>query len=741
MIPIIGYTDRLSAAPGDTVAFKISSASKAPYRAKLDRLVSGDPNPESPGMQEVDTPSAFDGEYPSRLQQVQLGSYMRAAADSLFDGVGSFTASATVWPTTPEKPGQGVISRMDAAAGAGFTLAIGPEGAEARIGTGGGETVRIAVGKPLRERRWARVWCAYDSETGVLTVGQGQLQPETGVDDAGAAEAEVKNAVFDAPGLPVLVAAMDEAGAAGCFNGKIERPILHKAARAAEHAFGAQSAHNADVLAAWDFSQRIASLDVVDASTGGRHGRLVNLPARAMVGSNWTGEEMCWRHRPQEYGAIHFHDDDIQDCGWETDFTFELPDGIKSGVYAAKVETEDGGWDHIPFFVRPKPGTRQADLCVVIPTFTYVIYANHARGGTTEGYLAKAKARGARPWTPDTYPDFGLSTYNFHTDGSGICHTTRHRPILNMRPGYISIANGFAVSGLRHLPADLHLIQWLESRGLDYDILTDEDLDWEGVAALQDYPCVLTTSHPEYHTKESLDAFHNYAHKAGGRLLYLGGNGFYWRIARHPEAEGVFEIRRAEGGIRAWAAEPGEYWNAFDGGYGGLWRRNGRPPQQLGGVGFTSQGLFQGSHYRRTEASYAPEHAWIFEGVEEEIVGDFGFSGGGAAGYELDRADPRLGTPPNTAVLASSENHQDHFVLVHEDQLTHVDTYPRVAQTPGGRPEPLIRADMVYFETTNGGAVFSTGSITYCGSLPWNGGDNNISRITENVIRRFLKQD
>jgi hypothetical protein len=42
-------------------------------------------------------------------------------------------------------------------------------------------------------------------------------------------------------------------------------------------------------------------------------------------------------------------------------------------------------------------------------------------------------------------------------------------------------------------------------------------------------------------------------------LLYLGGNGFYWRIAMQPpkglkEAKdrfGALEVRRAEGGIRA----------------------------------------------------------------------------------------------------------------------------------------------------------------------------------------------
>ena len=92
----------------------------------------------------------------------------------------------------------------------------------------------------------------------------------------------------------------------------------------------------------------------------------------------------------------------------------------------------------------------------------------------------------------------------------------------------------------------------------------------------------------------------------GGKLAYLGGNGFYWRIARTQGMPHVIELRRAEGGIRAWAAEPGEYYHALDGEFGGLWRRNRRPPQMLAGVGFSGQGLFEGTHYRRLPASRDP---------------------------------------------------------------------------------------------------------------------------------------
>jgi N,N-dimethylformamidase len=175
----------------------------------------------------------------------------------------------------------------------------------------------------------------------------------------------------------------------------------------------------------------------------------------------------------------------------------------------------------------------------------------------------------------------------------------------------------------------------------------------------------------------------------------------------------------AQGGIRG-ASEPGEYCRALDGGYGGLRRRNGRPPQMLRGVGFSAQGLFEGSYYRRMPSAADPRAAWIFEGIDGELIGDFGLSGGGAAGFELDRADFELGTPPNALILARSEGHQSHFVVGPEELLTHVTTLT------GEPAKALIRAEIVYFDTEADGAVFSTGSITFCGSLSHNHYDNKI---------------
>ena len=122
---------------------------------------------------------------------------------------------------------------------------------------------------------------------------------------------------------------------------------------------------------------------------------------------------------------------------------------------------------------------------------------------------------------------------------------------------------------------------------------------------------------------------------------------------------------------------------------------------------------------------------WVFEGVHEKILGNFGLSGGGAAGFELDRVDSKLGGDQDLTILAQSFDLDGKFMLVPEEQLTHLTNV-------SGEPEKNIkRADMVYFQVPGGGRVFSVGSITFCGSLPHNQFINNISRILENVVRKF----
>jgi N,N-dimethylformamidase len=593
----------------------------------------------------------------------------------------------------------------------------------------------------LLEQCWYLVWLRFDAVGRNLQVGHISLGTETGrenipitVDHALSADAS------PAGDGPLLIAASHASSPTAHFNGKLERPaIWNRPLSVAEIEGLAKGENPPGMVACWDFSQEISGNRIVDSGPSGVHGELVNSPARGMTGSTWSGREMCYRHKPSEYGAIQFHQDDLDDCAWPTAFEWTVPEGTRSSIYALLLAAGDAE-ENVPFHVVPPKGRPGAKIAVLASTFTYTVYANHARPewdtdpAWREAWLQQTAAWGGYPHNPGAHPEYGYSTYNWHPDRSGISIASWHRPILNLRLGYLTFPNEESRgSGLRHFPADTHLIAWLEDKGHAYDVITDWELHHEGVTLLEDYALLVTGSHPEYHTREMLDALTSYR-DSGGRFCYLGGNGFYWKIALSPNKDGVIEIRRAEGGIRAWAAEPGEYYNQFDGEYGGLWRRNGRPPQHLSGVGFTAQGNFSGSYYRKRPEAADPRVSWIFEGVNGETFGDHGLSAHGAAGYELDRADKRLGTPEHAIVMASSENHPPDapWVLVPEEVLTHLVTWP------GEPANDLIRADMTYFETPAGGAVFSTGSITFCGSLVSNRFDNDVSRLLNNVVQRFL---
>ncbi len=729
MIPLIGYVDRLSARPGDSLEFKVSSTSAAPFEAQLIKIVCADPNPDGPGIVHEEIAASFNGAYASRPQDYALGSFVRVSLTRDMAPLESFTIVATVWPTTPTQGRQGLVSCFDEETNSGVALYLDDQGCVSlELGGGQGQKNSLSSGIPLRGRCWYRVWASLDGASGVLRVGQMPL-------DAAEHSVESKCTLAEAPRFErrgdILIAALGGKKVGGHFNGKVEAPALYARVLDVDEIADAQSKDGVGgCIARWDFSLGISGLTVKDVGPNALHGEIVNLPARGMTGSTWRGQEMCWRHAPEHYGAIHFHDDDFHDCGWETDFSFTVPEGFKSGVYAARLRCGDHE-DTIPFFVCAAKGKPQSDLCVIIPTFTYVIYSNNARYDYCAALEQRMRDWKAYPFNPARNPDYGLSSYNFHSDGSGICHVSSRRPMMTLKSGYLTLLIDGCESGLRHFQADTHLLAWLDHQGLDFDVVTDQELHDDGVAALRDYRAVLTTTHPEYHTAGSLDAVEGYI-QGGGNFGYLGGNGFYWRVALHDTAPGAIEIRRGEGGIRAWAAEPGEYYNAFDGEYGGLWRRNGRPPQKIAGTGFSAQGTFVGSYYRRTAESHAASVSWIFDGIGDEVLGDFGLSGGGAAGYELDRVDPALGSPDNIVVIARSENYIDTYVVVPEELLSHVST------VTGEAPKDLIRADMVYYETAKGGAVFSSSSITFCGSLPHNDFDNNISKLLLNVVTRFL---
>ncbi len=738
MKKVVGYTDVWSVTPGETINFKVSTYGPEKYRADLVRVICGDDEPDHDIYLEEEMDAPFNGEYGGRLQPTDAGSYAVIPHSPQMEGLGSFTVQAWVFPTTPDKGEQGLITKWDEENAGGFALYIDDSGALAmRMGDGTGTVEEISTNAPLMERRWYLVSGYFDAGTQEVSICQQPLESQLENLKTVSASSNVKLNTIPDTESPLMFAAFSAVLSTGApasqnhFNGKIDRPrlvgaVMNEAERTAMAWDAMPHERNTQTIGAWDFAIDIGTDGVSDIGPNGLHGWMVNMPSRGCKGFNWSGMEQNWAYAPQEYGAAHFHEDDLYDANWDTDFSYLVPNDLKSGVYAARLKVEDDDW-YVTFFVRPPRGTTTSKLAFLVSTVTYMAYSNY-HWMMHERYAESGESFWTTLYSNEVFlqehNEVGLSTYDHHADGSGVRYASRLRPVLNMAPK----------TPLWSFNADSHILGWLHDKGIEYDVITDEDLHDEGVELLDNYRAVLTGTHPEYYTTPMWDGLRAYLARKG-RLIYLGGNGFIWRCALSDEMPGILELRRAEDGIRYRDEEPGEYYLEFTGEYGGLWRRLGMAPQALCGVGTVAVGFDESGYYRRKEASFDPRASFIFDGIgDDEIIGDFGILGGGASGSEIDAVDPRLGTPVHTLVVASSENHSANTYLVPDETGFH-------HAAMDGSMNDSIRADMTFFETPGGGAVFSVGSIAWGASLPHNGYDNNVSRISENVVRRFLADE
>ena len=526
---IVGYADRLSVAPGETVRFMVSSELPT-YRAEIVRLIHGDANPNGPGVKEELVATPANGDYAGRHQELPLGSSVTVPDTAALRLAGSFTITAWVAPTRPgvvgwvgEPGAQGVVTKWTAGETSGYGLMIDDEGRLALwLGAADGPVAKVAAEPALRAwvpaipgaarprphgvpTQWYFVAASFDAARGAVMLYQEPLDAYANDPTRVVVEEMTPVRALATNTAPLRMAAYGSAagGVTGHYNGKIDNPRVYGRAlsRAEVEAIRA-GAGPTDAVAAWDFAADIETDRVRDTAGAGLDGRTVNLPTRAVTGHLWDATEMDYTRARAQYGAIYFHDDDLLDAGWDVGFGFEVPAGLRSGVYAARLRTTTSE-DYVPFFVRPPRGTATADIALLIPTFSYLAY----------GSTGPVRPR-------------RMSLYSAHTDGSGVTYSSRLRPITTIRPK-IDTRNPW------QFMADTHLVDWLEVKGFTVDVITDDDLHAEGAALLEPYNVVLTGTHPEYYSWEMLQGMRTYL-DAGGRLMYMGGNGFYWVTPMDP---------------------------------------------------------------------------------------------------------------------------------------------------------------------------------------------------------------
>lgn len=543
----------------------------------------------------------------------------------------------------------------------------------------GGEEISLAI---VPEQRWLLV---------TLDWPGGELS----VDALDAFHPFYCSAPFEAPAPTLLVFCSDAAEAQPTLNCRLSRVVL-------------EGGHDA---ARWRFPTLFTDEPLVENGVSlALHGN----PTFCVTSARWDGSVLDARLAPAHYDAVHFHDTDMAGLDWPENFATEVPADAASGVYAFEL-VAGAVVERIPFFVAPVEPL--APLLFVVPTSTYLAYADeylpphlYEWVGTDHGHQF-ARDNELR------------SLYDYHSDGSGVSLVSTKKPKATLRDDY-----RYPLCGDPHnLPVDLHFLKFCAREGVAIDVVTDADLNAGGVALLEGYDAVVTGSHPEYLSVAMEQGYRDYvAH--GGSLAYLGGNGFAAAVAYRDD---LMELRRGptQSG-RTWDGPAGEMGLALTNEPGGYLRDRGRGEYRLVGVGISLMGFSPALPFSRTEASHAAEFAWLFDGVAESF-GDSGIVQGGAAGYEVDAVNHHLGSPPDIVVLATATGFPD----------TYVDDPGNWFEGGGPEREAQRRADMTLWRHPRGGLVFSASSVSFLGALPGEGDDNDVGRLTLNLLRGLVRLD
>lgn len=361
----------------------------------------------------------------------------------------------------------------------------------------------------------------------------------------------------------------------------------------------------------------------------------------------------------------------------------------RSGLYYFRASTASGKEFSFPWIVAPRKPL--ASMAVLASNLTWNAYNNF---GGRSNYI---HADGLPP-TPTINSRVELKRYS--NSGFFTWNASTYPPLSMDRPEpfnhidfHEKITDPIEGRQACHLaPAEWRLLGWLEREAIPYDYYAETQLH-DGTLDLAQYKVLITAVHPEYWTRKMYELVKDWVFKGNGRLVYLGGNGLNCEIEMLPDGSMICYNESLTGldvkGL---------------GGFESRYAIRHESEANLLGVVFTPAGAMTGAPYRVVEDTH-----WIFEGTGLNSGDIFGEKSlhrrcpGGASGHETDKTSPF--SPNGVKILAKGTN-------------------------PDGGG-----AEIVLFDTPSGGRVFSVGSINYVASLPV---DENVSRITSNVLRRFL---
>lgn len=360
----------------------------------------------------------------------------------------------------------------------------------------------------------------------------------------------------------------------------------------------------------------------------------------------------------------------------------------RSGLYYFHAEGESGAFFSFPWVVAP--ATPQAPIAVLASTNTWNAYNNF--GGRSNYInstgLPLVPVVNARQDLLRYQTAGGMDVWGFPDADYPPLSFDRPEP-FNHVPAETQVTDPIGRRQPCHLaPTEWRFLGWLEREGFAYDMYSEWQLH-SGILDLDAYRVLVISVHPEYWSRAMFDRVQAWVQQRGGHLLYLGGNGVNCEVEFLDDATLHFKTYRGSA----------EEQHGLD----SRFHRTGESEAALLGVAFSYAGIMTAAPYRVVR-----EH-WTLAGTGLQVGDIFGQASlherisGGASGHETDKRTAN--SPAGTILLAKGLNPDN-----------------------GG-------AEMVYYETASGGAVFSVGSITYVASLLV---DPAVSRITSNVLTRFL---
>jgi N,N-dimethylformamidase len=720
---VIGYLDRISVLAGETVTARLSAPAPVEAEVALCAILDGGGRADQRVAPTRRLAAVASLSVAISHQPLLAGScYTGVDRDGSTLPRDGSTVWALVFPTVLAR--QAVVAWTDPVDGTPV-FELGLDGAAVVVCSGEDRL----VGGPVDIGGWSMISVTLRDDTAEI-----EVRPITGAVDGdrspllAPAAATTTTGSLVAPTPRPCVVRIGASGAAEVivdgFTGKIGHVGVTAAGSAPEMSDGRPPSSEGH-LALWDPTPPASGDTIGPLPDGGPAGVVLdprNSPLGLVTGPGWSGDVDTWVSAPAQYAARHYAADRLTDCRWDETVTMTVPPDTASGVYAVEVSAP-GGPALFAFVVRPgSDPSRRRPAVVVLPTASYLaLGARRTPHPAVHTPIRRATGIG----------DVGGCTLDTDAGGDGVALASRLRPLAELDPSGRSIDGPFP----DRFALDLALLGFLRNLGIDADVITDEDLDRDGVAALRGHRVAITGAAPAYATRAMLDAWTGYL-SDGGRLAYLGGGGFHW-VTSFDADRSMVEVRRGESGSRTWQARPGELGHALDPAERcGLWRTKGRSPHKLVGVGLTAEGRSAGVAYVRMPDSAHRAVAWAFEGIGSDPLADVAMGERtvglpGAAAMEVDRYDALLGSPPHARILATAMTLPDDYRKVAEEVMFN---HPGLS----GNQDVAVRADMVLFTTRSGGAVFSAGSSNFLAAVAADRFGSEAATLAENVLRAFV---